>query len=1799
MKQTSTGLRLLDILNTIKVFFLFILFLNSGLVIAAVSEVSGSNVICVNSLLYKISPNKLSSDITPSFEGRLNLPKSYFGSKILGFNKELTEASCQDSLITRLPTRVICAGEEFEIGVEFQSKNDVLWFTSPTGGVPFDTTKFGEKTKIVLNASVQYYLQSASLDSSCSVSRVPISLMVNLKPSLPAVNDSVSICKDSLIALSSVLLDAPDNLDNSFVFCTDSLKQNKITGLKGVGKYYVFQESVHGCSSLVKAFSVVEKTCNAEALVDLSLVKSANKRTVTIGEEIDYTITIKNATLNHNATHVEVTDILPDGLDFVASSDFIRSGDTLKLNIDTVYANTSKAYLYRAKAEKVGNVVNFAEITKSDQADPNSTPGNGVDKNEDDDDDEAIVVIEKDTTIQTADLSVLKKVNKQAVNKGENVLYTITVTNSGPHLATNVHVSDALPAGLSYIKTTGGETVTVTGKTVLAKFDSIAVNTSRELIIEARADSLGQIINRAEVVKSDQEDPDSTPGSGANEDDDDTVTVNVLQECGNLSTPIISTARNYVCSGESITLMAVGCTNVIWSTGQTGASIQVNPIVNTTYTAACFLGECKGRSSNALLVSITSTAKPTITASTRNICFGEEVVLTAAGCSDQVKWSNGENGKTLSVFPDKTTKYTAQCEGGSCSGNVSNELEIVVNTTRPGGVTALDFVRNTCPQNFVNLNSAVLTQPAQTKLVFKNGTLPSSSDADSLIYEKGLFYVFAKHSNGCLSTSTPITVDIEACEVGEADLSINLIVDKAEALVGDTLSMRFVVNNAGPDSVPNSEVVSSLFNGFSLLQGQPGLGVVEEELQWKVKGLAVNQRDSLSFKLKANEPGVYRFKATVQSPEIDDPNLVNNESGKILKVLSRVPCIAAALNADTVKLNDSTYQLTLSTYIMNCGSQSISSVKASLNLAELLTEPLSYTLQGGVSVNPASSLIINETFNGKTNLDLLAAGSSLDAGDVDTITVKYRILPNGVRKVFDINTLVSGEYGAGEIIADTSNNGETIIRNLSTPTSVSFGSASGLASILNVKSVVVTQPGVSKVTFQAVFKNNGSSPISSIVVSDSLSNYFRSPAVFTVSDIKSSGSLVVNPAFNGTNETKLTLVSSSLAAGAIDTLEFALTLSKADTAIYHNQLHTSAVAGGDTVVVLSNWSSDLSKEGSLATRVELDEEGIDDKEDYCIGLGLAAVEKVWQADGSINIMYKATIGNCGKKQVRNVSLCDVITEGISDSATVTLLAKPRVNSASHLFLNPDFNGTSESCIFRPELSYLDSAAIDTVWYTVKVMPHGAQYVKSLKLEATTTDSTDSLSVISNDGLLPFIFDEVPTIVLLDSTFDTKSIGLAKKLVDINKIEEDVFDVEFRFTVKNYSDTTVTNLQIQDDLSAAFGEDVSIENVRFSKVPENWTINNEFKGVGEEKNLLLDSQSTISAFSTQGLNLKVRLKLNSKNTLVFENFGLVIGKINNGVVSLDDISTDGSNPDSNFSGTPLDDSLATVIDFRRFYSGEITSLGIAKSGLAELTSTGGTRISYAVVVKNYGTEELQEINLIDDLKKVFDRNTQYVLLTGPDVNENSTLLANEQYNGITNVDLLAEGSKLEAGKADTIWFSVGVFNTNDVSQTYRNQIIGTAIYSGEEVMDLSVSGDNPDADGDGNPGNDSGYTINVVDPGVIDSTEVRIIVSEGISPNGDGINDEWLIQDEGGSVSLNRMGKLKVEIVNRWGHPVYKSEDYATDFADGKGWNGQANVGVILSKGSVLPDGTYFYSISSSEAWVFGGRKKVGYITLKR
>ncbi|MDA3880873.1 MAG: Ig-like domain-containing protein [Prolixibacteraceae bacterium] len=77
-----------------------------------------------------------------------------------------------------------------------------------------------------------------------------------------------------------------------------------------------------------------------------------------------------------------------------------------------------------------------------------------------------------------------------------------------------------------------------------------------------------------------------------------------------------------------------------------------------------------------------------------------------------------------------------------------------------------------------------------------------------------------------------------------------------------------------------------------------------------------------------------------------------------------------------------------------------------------------------------------------------------------------------------------------------------------------------------------------------------------------------------------------------------------------------------------------------------------------------------------------------------------------------------------------------------------------------------------------------------------------------------------------------------------------------------------------------------------------------------------------------------------------------------------------------------------------------------------------------------------------------------------------------------------------------------------------------------------------------------------------------IISEGFSPNGDGINDFMLI----GNIELYPENSLIV--FNRWGNIVYQAEPYTND----EPWDGVANKGVRIGSGP-LPTGVYLYILN--------------------
>jgi len=135
--------------------------------------------------------------------------------------------------------------------------------------------------------------------------------------------------------------------------------------------------------------------------------------------------------------------------------------------------------------------------------------------------------------------------------------------------------------------------------------------------------------------------------------------------------------------------------------------------------------------------------------------------------------------------------------------------------------------------------------------------------------------------------------------------------------------------------------------------------------------------------------------------------------------------------------------------------------------------------------------------------------------------------------------------------------------------------------------------------------------------------------------------------------------------------------------------------------------------------------------------------------------------------------------------------------------------------------------------------------------------------------------------------------------------------------------------------------------------------------------------------------------------------------------------------------------------------------------------------------------------------------------------------------------------------------------------------------------------NPDTDGDGvTDGTEAVDGTDPTDPcafvevsitlEVTASTPCQIHIPEGFSPNGDGVNDYFVI---GG---IDNYEKVEVIIMNRWGNKVYESNDYQND------WDGTNQAGSSIG-GNELPVSTYFYIINLGE----GEEVKKGYVYINR
>ena len=171
-------------------------------------------------------------------------------------------------------------------------------------------------------------------------------------------------------------------------------------------------------------------------IADLEIIKIVNNATSNYGDEITYTITVRNNGPD-NSTNIKVSEVLADNFKFISANASKGYYDLTNgvWAVGNLTNNETAKLVITVKIVKTGFIQNNVSVNGTG-FDPNVTNNN------------ATVNI---TVPQTADLSVVKIVNVDRVSVGNRITYTIVVKNNGPDTALDVYAVDKLSDALKFV----------------------------------------------------------------------------------------------------------------------------------------------------------------------------------------------------------------------------------------------------------------------------------------------------------------------------------------------------------------------------------------------------------------------------------------------------------------------------------------------------------------------------------------------------------------------------------------------------------------------------------------------------------------------------------------------------------------------------------------------------------------------------------------------------------------------------------------------------------------------------------------------------------------------------------------------------------------------------------------------------------------------------------------------------------------------------------------------------------------------------------------------------------------------------------------------------------------------------------------------------------------------------------------------------------------------------------------------------------------------------------------------------
>lgn len=271
-----------------------------------------------------------------------------------------------------------------------------------------------------------------------------------------------------------------------------SLSGFKGMPLNGTWSLYVLDDVAAFSGAINNGWSLAINTVNVVTpTVDLVVGMTASPSPAIVTSNLTYTISITNAGPS-TATNLIVTDVLPAGAAFVScstSGSYSTNTGTVTFSLGSLPLNGVANVTLVISPASIGTISNTATAVAA-QVEANSANNS------------ASVL----TTVSgaTADLAIGMVDAPNPVQVGNNLTYTITVTNLGPATATNVIVTSALPARTVFVSASGSHSTN--GGVVTLNLGTLGSGGIATASIVVQPTAVGTITNNA-GVSSDVTDP--------------------------------------------------------------------------------------------------------------------------------------------------------------------------------------------------------------------------------------------------------------------------------------------------------------------------------------------------------------------------------------------------------------------------------------------------------------------------------------------------------------------------------------------------------------------------------------------------------------------------------------------------------------------------------------------------------------------------------------------------------------------------------------------------------------------------------------------------------------------------------------------------------------------------------------------------------------------------------------------------------------------------------------------------------------------------------------------------------------------------------------------------------------------------------------------------------------------------------------------------------------------------------------------------------------------------------------------